>query len=102
MPWERTDVGEQRVRFVVRAVSGKERMAALCREFGISRPTGYRWRRRFQQAGSITAVVERSRRPGHSPEETELSKQERVVELRQEYGWGAKKIAVLLRERANR
>jgi len=98
MPWARTDVGEQRVRFVVRAVSGKERMAALCREFGISRPTGYRWRRRFQQAGSITAVVERSRRPAHSPEETELPKQKRVVELRQEYGWGAKKIAVLLRE----
>lgn len=98
MPWARTDVGEQRIRFVVRAVSGKERMAALCREFGISRPTGYRWRRRFQQVGSITAVVERSRRPAHSPEETELPKQERVVELRQEYGWGAKKIAVLLRE----
>ena len=43
MPWARTDVGEQRVKLlVVRAASGKERMTALCREFGISRPTGYR------------------------------------------------------------
>jgi hypothetical protein len=42
MPWARADVSEQRVKFVVRAVSGKERLAALCREFGISRPTGYR------------------------------------------------------------
>jgi len=43
MPWESADVGEQRVQFVVRAVSGKESMAALCREFGVSRSTGYRW-----------------------------------------------------------
>ena len=84
MPWERTDVGEQRVKFVVRAVSGKERMAALCREFGISRPTGYHWRRRFEQTGSITGVVERSRRPEHSPWQTEPKKEERVVTLRQQ------------------
>lgn len=98
MPWARTDVGEQRVRFVVRAASGKERLAALCREFGISRPTGYRWRRRFQQAGSVTGVLERSRRPRRSPGRTEPASEERVVELRREYGWGAKKIEVLLRE----
>jgi len=98
MPWARTDVGEQRVKFVVRAASGREKMAALCREFGVSRPTGYRWRRRFEQAGSVTAVVECSRRPQHSPGETEWAKQERVVELRHAYGWGAKKIAVLLEE----
>ena len=98
MPWARTDVGEQRVKFVVRAVSGKERMSALCHEFGISRPTGYRWRRRFELAGSVTGVVERSRRPAHSPWQTAPSREERVVALRQEYGWGAKKIAVLLQE----
>lgn len=98
MPWARTDVGEQRVNFVVRAVSGKERMAGLCREFGISRSTGYRWRRRFAQAGSVTAVVERSRRPRHSPTQTAAQEEERVVALRREYGWGAKKIAVLLQE----
>jgi transposase InsO family protein len=98
MPWARTDVHEQRVKFVVRAASRKERMAALCREFGISRPTGYRWRRRFEQAGSVTGVREKSRRPHHSPERTALASEERVVELRQEYGWGAKKLAVLLEE----
>ena len=98
MPWGRTDVSEQRIRFVVRAVSGKEQMAALCREFGVSRPTGYRWRRRFEQGGSVTAVVERSRRPKRSPLQTQRPKEERVEELRRKYGWGAKKIEVLLRE----
>jgi transposase len=91
-------MGEQRVKFVVRAASGKERMATLCREFGVSRPTGYRWRRRFEQAGSVTAVVERSRRPARSPAQTGAHDEERLVALRQEQGWGAKKLQVLLRE----
>ena len=98
MPWARTDVGEQRVKFVIRAASGQERMTALCREFGISRPTGYRWRGRFQQAGSVTAVVERSRRPVHSPAQTAPRCEERVIALRREFGWGAKKLEVLLQE----
>jgi transposase InsO family protein len=101
MPWERTDVSEQRLKFVVRAVSGKERMSALCQEFGVSRPTGYRWRRRFQQAGSVTAIVERSRRPEHSPAQTEPRIEDRVVALRREHGWGAKKLEVLLREQGS-
>lgn len=102
MPWRRTDVGEQRIEFVVRAASGKERMAGLCREFGVSRPTGYRWRRRFEQGGSVTAVVERSRRPQHSPGQTEAHEEDRVVALRKEHGWGAKKLEVLLREQGHR
>jgi len=90
---------EQRVKFVVQAASGKGSMTALCQEFGVSRPTGYRWRRRFEQGGSVTtAVVERSRRPERSPAHTTLCLEERVVELRQECGWGAKKLDVLLRE----
>ena len=41
-----TDVSKERVKFVVQAAIGQKQMANLCREFGISRPTGYRWRRR--------------------------------------------------------
>jgi transposase InsO family protein len=99
MPWARTDVTEQRVKFVVRAASGKEGMTALCREFAISRPTGYRWRRRFEQAGSVTGVKEHSRRPRRSPAQTEPASEQCVMDLRKETGWGAKKIAVLLREK---
>lgn len=102
MPWRRTDVEEQRIRFVVRAASKKEPLAVLCQEFGISRPTGYRWRKRFEQAGSATALAERSRRPLHSPGRTEAAVEQRVLELRREHGWGAKKIEVLLREQSVR
>ena len=91
-------VNEQRMQFVIRSSSGAERMTALCREFGISRPTGYLWRRRYRQADSLTQVSERSRRPHRSPQRTTAGKEQRVVVLRQQTGWGAKKLRVLLHE----
>ena len=98
MPWKMVDVSEQRMQFVMRAVSGKEKLAALCREFGVSRPTGYLWWRRYQQTQSLTALGERSRRPHRCPRQTAGWKEERVVALRQQTGWGAKKLQVILRE----
>ncbi len=98
MPWKRTEVSEQRVQFVVRAVSRKESMAGLCRQFGISRPTGYLWRERYWAAQSLRGLQERSRRPHRSPAQIEAWKEDQVVALRQQYGWGAKKLAVLLAE----
>jgi transposase InsO family protein len=98
MPWNEVDVQEQRMQFVMRATSGAERLAPLCREFGISRPTGYLWLRRYRQVQSLRALGERSRRPQRSPRLTATWKQARVVALRRETGWGAKKLHVLLRD----
>lgn len=98
MPWKRMGVEEQRMQFVIRATSGREQLSALCREFGISRPTGYLWRRRYEQTRSFTSVVERSRRPHGSPQRTAACQEERVVARRRETGWGAKKLQVILRE----
>jgi transposase InsO family protein len=91
-------VHEQRMQFVIRAVSEKEPMAALCREFGVSRPTGYLWRSRYQQVGSLTALAECSRRPHHSPTRTAAAIAARVVAVREQTGWGAKKLHVVLRD----
>ena len=96
MPWKATDVMEQRIRFVARAVVPGSNVSGLCREFGISRPTGYYWLRRYREAGSVTGLQERSRRPRHSPGRTAEGVERRVVELRQTYGWGGKKLQVLL------
>jgi len=98
MPWKKTDMDEQRIQFVARAVSGKERMTALCQEFGIARPTGYRWRGRYERGGTFAALGEQSRRPHHSPKRTEAWKEERVVALREQTGWGAKKLRVVLQD----
>lgn len=98
MPWRTADVDEQRMQFVIRATSGIERFSTLCREFGISRPTGYLWRRRYEQSRTLTQIGERSRRPHHSPTRTGARQEQRVVALRKQTGWGAKKLRVLLAE----
>ena len=63
------DVQEQRVQFVVAASRKEKTFSALCQEFGISRPTGMRWRERYEQAG-LAGIAERSRRPQQSPTQT--------------------------------
>ena len=94
------DVREQRVQFVVAATRREKSFTALCAEFGISRPTGCLWLKRYQQEG-VAGIAERSRRPWHSPRLTAVELEERVVELRQRYpDWGARKLQLLLQRAA--
>jgi transposase InsO family protein len=96
MAWRTVNVDEQRVRFVLSVKRGDKTMRALCEEFGISRPTGYEWLRRYT-TGGIAGVVEKSRRPLNSPRQTAGEIEERVVELREQRpDWGARKLQVLL------
>ncbi len=96
MPWRAMDVQEQRVRFVVSAQLRAKPMSVLCGEYGISRPTGYEWLRRYDQHG-LSGICERTRRPHHSPQRTGPEREARVIELRQRYpDCGAGKLAVLL------
>ena len=98
MAWKTVDVQEQRVRFVVCACRREKNFRQLCQEFDISRPTGYQWLRRYQ-AGGIAAIVEKSRRPQHSPRQTTWEIEQRVVALRQQLpDWGARKLQVLLKQ----
>jgi transposase InsO family protein len=95
--WGEKDVSEQRLKFVIRAETGKEQMSALCREFEISRPTGYAWLARYRLCERVAELKERSRRPHRSPQQTAETVAGRVVQLRQQYpDWGAKKLRVLL------
>jgi transposase InsO family protein len=90
------DVQEQRVKFAVAATRKEKSLTALCQEFGISRPTGYLWQRRYQQKG-IAGIAERSRRPQQSPRQTLPEREQRVVEMRQRYpDWGARKLQLVL------
>ena len=61
MPWKASSVMEERLRFVGRLLDG-EPMTALCREFGISRKTGYKIFDRYREHG-LEAFTDRSRRP---------------------------------------
>lgn len=90
------DVQEQKVRFVVAATRQEKSFTALCQEFGISRPTGCLWRKRYQESG-LTGIAERSRRPQQSPARTNAELEQHVVDMRRHYpDWGARKLQVLL------
>ena len=61
MPWRECSVMDERLQFVARRLAG-EPMAELCREFGISRKTGYKIFDRYQECG-VQGLTDRSRRP---------------------------------------
>jgi len=61
MPWKASSVMEERLRFVARLLDG-ETMTEVCREFGISRKTGYKIFDRYKEHG-LEALTDRSRRP---------------------------------------
>src|ERR1700751_1967707 len=61
MPWKECSVMDERLQFVARRLAG-EPMAELCREFGISRKTGYKIFDRYQECG-VQGLTDRSRRP---------------------------------------
>lgn len=98
MPWDVKDVKSQRIEFVARAVGGKERISGLCREYGISRPTGYLWIRRYQQRRRFVDLEERSRRPKRMPLRTAERIEQRVLSWRDATGWGGRKISQVLVE----
>ena len=96
MPWKVEDVVKQRIEFVVRAVRKDESVAELCRQYGISRDTGYQWLRRFRREATFSALVDRSRRPEKSPNGTSAEVVDRVVRLRRQTGWGGRKLQDVL------
>ena len=85
-----------KMEFVKRASRPGARMAALCREYGISRETGYKWLKRFKRLGP-DGLEELSRRPKGMPLATAEALVEAVLEIRESYPRrGPKKLRVML------
>ena len=82
MAWEERTVEQMREEFVRRVLAQERSKAALCREYGISRPTGDKWIERFQDGGSLS---DRSRAPNHTPGKTAAAVEAEIVRMRQLY-----------------
>ena len=96
MPWKETYVMNERVEFVVRALSGLEAFGRLCAEYGISRKTGYKWKQRFFERGP-EGLADRSRRPHRSPSELDEDMVCRIVKLKTAHPtWGPAKLREVL------
>ncbi len=93
-----TNAKEQRRGFVRDYESGQWSMAELCQRYRVSRPTGYKWLDRYAEEGDA-GLEERSRAPETCPHHTPRSMERRILALRAEYGWGAKKLLQVLERR---
>jgi putative transposase len=82
---------DERLRFIARRLEG-EKMATLCREFGISRVTGYKIFNRYQESG-LSALQDRSRRPYRQANRLPFQIERSILGLKREHpSWGAPKI----------
>ena len=98
MPWKESKVQDERLSFVIAAISRERSMSELCRKAGITRPTGYEWVARYQ-ANGVAGLSDKSRRPGRSPQRTGAEIEQKIAQLRhQRPDWGARKLAYLLQE----
>ena len=95
MPWRECSAMEERLRFVARVLDG-EGMSAACREFGISRKTGYKIFNRYKDDG-LDALTDRSRRPVRYANQLPDQIERAIVRLKKDKPhWGARKIRELL------
>src|SRR5262245_62043495 len=98
MPWKEQRAMSLKMEFVERAEKG-EKVARLCREFGVSRTTGHKWITRFKEQG-YAGLDEESRRPKSAPLATAEELVMAVLEARAAHpSWGPQKLAVLLKRR---
>lgn len=86
MPWKESDAMDEKARFVGEYLSGLWKVGELCGRFGVSRTTGHKWLRRWEQERSL---VERSRAPRSCPHKTSAEVEKLIVQLRRKRGWGA-------------
>lgn len=92
MPWKETCPMDQRLQFIGLYLSHEYSMAALCRQFGISRKTGYKLVERYIQEG-VSGLPDRSRAPDYHPNRVSLMVEQFVLDARQRFShWGPRKL----------
>jgi putative transposase len=96
MGWKKTCAMDERMRFVMAVEEHDEAFAAVCRRFGVSRKTGYKWLERYGDGGAEN-LVDRSRAPLHHPQALTEEIAERCVAVRHAHpSWGPVKVQAWL------
>jgi transposase InsO family protein len=91
MPWKVRNQMDERLRLVAKLLDG-EKMAAVCREFGISRKTGYKIFGRYKDIG-IQGLEDRSRAPYRYANKLPFQVEKTILGIKQDHPtWGAPKI----------
>ena len=92
MSWKAVNTVSLRLEFVELAVKEDSNISELCRRFGVSRKTGYKWIKRYKEKGS-QGLADRSRRPKSSPTTSPEKVVSEALKIRDKHpAWGARKI----------
>lgn len=92
MPWKEVTKMEEKRAFVYRSLEGVDSFTELCREYGISTKTGYKWQKRFLEKG-LAGLEELSRKPGGNPNRVDEETVCEIIRIKTNRpNWGAKKI----------
>ena len=98
MSWEGKSIMQLREEFIRKALRAEKPFRHLCREYGISEKTGYKWKKRFMEKG-ISGLADMSRRPNRSPKQLDEDTVIKIIQIRMAHPyWGPKKILVLLQK----
>ena len=92
MGWKEFSIMSQRTEFVTLALKENISFSELCRRFGVSRKTGYKFFDRYIEEGP-NGLCDRSRRPRNSPNATDSEVEQLILELRDKHPvWGGRKL----------
>lgn len=98
MTWKEVKVNEQRTRFIAAYESEEFSLAELCRQYEITRRTGYKWIHRYEAFG-LEGLKELSRNPANHPNTTPEPIIQKILQLKSRRPhWGARKIHGKLKE----
>jgi putative transposase len=96
MSWKETCPMTERMRFVSDLLKDERSMTELCRIYGISRTSGYKWRDRFD-GGGVAALADRSHAPLHQAHAVEEVVMQRLLQVRRQHPtWGPRKLLAWL------
>lgn len=90
MPWECKTLEHTRQEFIAKAIAKTDSISALCREYGISRPTAYKWIERYKNGDALS---DKSHEPLFKPFKTSPYIEELILNARVNHPtWGARKL----------
>jgi transposase InsO family protein len=102
MPWTRTDWMSERLKFIAAYLEYEASFSDLCRDFGVSRKTGYKWVRRYEADGAA-ALEDRPRAPHTHPNAVPTDVVQAILAVRRRHPrWGPRKLRVILRRQPPR
>ena len=92
MSWKGVTVMDQRVRFISEYLNAYFPFIELCKQFEISRKTGYKWVNRYEEYGA-EGLADKSRKPHHCPHQTDEEIVQDIIRARSKHPtWGPKKL----------